>query len=364
MSADAVEFIGYVAGRESSEVREASGPAIDPAYVSCVANAHESAGFDRVLVASHATQPDSLVIAAHVAAVTRRLKLMIAHRPGFMAPTYAARQFATLDQFSGGRVAIHVITGGDDIDLARDGDHETKGVRYNRTRDYLDIMRRMWAEAAPFDHKSPFYDVRGARSDVRPVNGSGIPIYFGGASDEAIGVAGRHADVFALWGESRAGVAELIARVRQAARPYDRNPRFSVSFRPILGPTHEDAWRRAESILRRAEAILSHSGELARPQATNVGSQRLRAAVGAGETLDEVVWTKLAELTGGRWNSMALVGTPDAVAQALVGYYDLGVTTFLIRGFEPLEDALAFGRDLIPRVRALVRERRARVSAA
>ena len=64
-------------------------------------------------------------------------------------------------------------------------------------------------------------------------------------------------------------------------------------------------------------------------------------------------------LTGAKGNSTSLVGTPDQVADALLDYYDLGITTFLIRGFDPLEDAAAYGRDLIPRVKALVAERKA-----
>jgi alkanesulfonate monooxygenase len=363
MGPDEVEFIGYVAGRDVSEIRAPSGPALDPAFIVASASVQESGGFDRVLVASHATQPDSLVIAAQIALATRRLKLMIAHRPGFIAPTYAARQFATLDQISGGRVGIHIITGGDDVDLARDGDHLTKSERYARTDEYLQVMRRVWQDDAPFDHSGRHYRVVGARSDVRPLAG-GLPIYFGGASDEAIAVAGRHADIYALWGESREGVREVIERVRAAARPHGRRPRFSLSFRPIIAETEAKAWARAEDIYHRAVAQLEAQGELARPTATNAGSQRLRAAAAQGERQDETLWTKLAALTGGRWNSNALVGTADQVADALLRYHELGVTSFLIRGFEPLEDALLYGRELIPLLRERLRTRRQHTSAA
>jgi len=72
---------------------------------------------------------------------------------------------------------------------------------------------------------------------------------------------------------------------------------------------------------------------------------------------DSRLFTKIAELTGAQGNSTALVGTPDQVADALLDYYDLGVRTFLIRGFDPLPDVLTYGRDLIPRVKALVAQR-------
>ncbi|NUO87997.1 MAG: LLM class flavin-dependent oxidoreductase, partial [Cupriavidus sp.] len=78
------------------------------------------------------------------------------------------------------------------------------------------------------------------------------------------------------------------------------------------------------------------------------------AAAEHGDRVDQRLWTAIARETGGRSNSTALVGTPEQVAHALLAYYELGVTTFLIRGFDPLEDAIDYGRELIPRVRELV----------
>ena len=71
---------------------------------------------------------------------------------------------------------------------------------------------------------------------------------------------------------------------------------------------------------------------------------------------DDCLWTKLAEVTGAPGNSTALVGSPETVAKALLKYYELGATSLLIRGYDPLPDAIEYGRELIPRVRALVAE--------
>ena len=93
------------------------------------------------------SSPESQLIVAHAASVTEKLGFMIAHRPGFTAPTVAARQLATLDHFSQGRVAVHIITGGADDEMAQDGDHLTKAERYARTSEYLDIVRQEWTSA-------------------------------------------------------------------------------------------------------------------------------------------------------------------------------------------------------------------------
>src|SRR5207245_523757 len=78
-----------------------------------------------------------------------------------------------------------------------------------------------------------FYRVRGAVSEVKPLQRPAIPIYFGGASGPALAVGARHCDVYALWGEPVAAIRQSIAEVRAAAPP-GRTPRFSVSVRPIL----------------------------------------------------------------------------------------------------------------------------------
>ena len=182
------------------------------------------------------------------AAHTERLGFLLAHRPGFVAPTLAARKFATLDQVTGGRAAIHVISGGDDVDQLRDGDTLPKDERYARTDEYVHILKRIWTETGPVDHDGKYYRFIGASTAMRCVQQPRIPIYFGGASDAAIAVAGKHADVYALWGETHAQVRELTARVRAAAAQHGREVRFSLSLRPILAPTEDEAWARAEQI--------------------------------------------------------------------------------------------------------------------
>ncbi|RWD52442.1 MAG: LLM class flavin-dependent oxidoreductase [Mesorhizobium sp.] len=357
-----IEFIGYIGNHNASETIKRSGSIIDRNHIAAAAAIHENGGFDRVLLAFHSTSPESILVAQHVTERTQRLKLMVAHRPGFTAPTLAARQFATLDHLSDGRIAVHIITGGNDQELAQDGDQLTKEERYARTSEYLDILRQEWTSAKPFDYEGKFYRVTGAFSEVKPQGPDGIPVYFGGSSDAAIAVAGKHADIYALWGETLAQVAETIRRVRAAAAPYGRSPRFSLSLRPILADTEEEAWAKADRILERAKALHASGerlirGNAAGQQPANEGSRRLLAAATQGKRLDKRLWTEIAALTGASGNSTSLVGTPDQVAEAMLDYYDLGVTTFLIRGFDPLEDAFHYGRDLIPRVRALVAER-------
>jgi alkanesulfonate monooxygenase len=361
-----VEFIGFVGNHNSSEIIPRTGPVLDRDYIETVAKAHELDGFDRVLLAFHSTSPDALQVGQHVASVTQRLGVFVAQRPGFTEPTVLARQFATLDALYPGRFAINVITGGDHRELVADGNRiADKDARYARTNEFLDIFERELASDQPFDYEGGYYSVRNAHSLVRPARP--IDIFIAGASDAAIEVAGRHGSYFALWGETHDQTRELLGKVRAAVARHGRpEPRYSVSFRPIIADTEEAAWAKADQILERARALQEKTGFTRDPAGPpNEGSRRLLAAAAKGTRHDKRLWTALAELTGAKGNSTSLVGTPDPVADALLDYYDLGIHTFLIRGFDPLVDAIAYGRDLIPRVKALVaeRQRASRVAA-
>ncbi len=348
-----IEFIGFISPQRQSEIQAPSGPVVDPEYIAAFTRAHEQSGFDRVLVGYYAAMPDGFMTAAYALAATRRISTLIAHRPGFVAPTLAARKLATLDQLYGGRVAVHMITGGDDKEQTQDGDWTTKEQRYRRTDEYIEILRKTWTSPEPFDHEGEFYRLAGAFSKVRCVAEPHMPVYFGGSSDEALEVAAKHADVYAFWGEPLADSKAHIDRVLGMAARYSRAPRFSLSTRPILGKTDAEAWERAYNILGLIKERVP--GPVEPPP--NAGSRRLLAAAARGEVHDLCLWTAPAAATNARGSTTALVGSPETVARAMLDYYDIGVTTFLIRGFEPFEDAVDYGRELIPLVRSEVARR-------
>jgi len=350
-----IEIIGMISTTLASELygRSIISGDVDPEFIARFARVHEEGGFDRVLVGYGSTGADGFAVTAHAASVTTRLGYLIAHRPGFVAPSLAARKAATLDHLTGGRIALHIITGGSDVEQQRDGDFLDHDARYRRTDEYLEVLRRTWASERPFDFDGEFYRVRGAFSEVKPLQRPAIPIYFGGASGPALTVGAKHGDVYALWGEPVAAIRQSIAEVHAAA-PAGRDPRFSVSVRPILGATEDQAWARARGMLER---IVEMSAGAKAPARQNVGSLRLLDLAARGEVHDKRLWTAIAAATGASGSTTALVGTPEQVAESLLDYYDAGATTILIRGFDPLQDAIDFGRDLIPLVRAGVERR-------
>jgi alkanesulfonate monooxygenase len=358
-----VEFIGMIATQHASETHALDGPLVDPGYVTRFARAHEESGFDRVLIGYSSASPDGLQVAAYAASVTERLGFLVAHRPGFLAPTVAARAFATLDQFSRGRAALHTISGGSDAEQRRDGDRVDKAGRYRRSREFLQIIKRAWTETEPFSYEGEFYSVEDFVSHVHPYQQPRIPVYFGGSSAIAYEVGGAEADVYALFAQPVQQIGEEIEQVRAAAAAAGRDtpPRISVSFRPITAATDEQAWERAHRILDTTTSRIA-SGESIRgwrrdrPGPSSAGSQRQLEAAALGERHGKALWTPLAKATGAPGNTTALVGSPETVAEALLEYVDAGVSTILIRGFDPYDDAIAYG-DVISIVREEVARR-------
>jgi len=380
-----LEIIGMVGTRDASEIKGplvdgptvdwTDGPVIDPAYLVDIAQAHEAAGFDRVLIGYGAVGPEGWAVANTVLDSTDSLKVLVAQRPGFIQAVVLARMAATLDQLTGGgRIAIHFITGGDEADQRREGDFVPHDTRYRRTGEMMSVMRRLWSEDVPFDFDGEFYRYESAFSSVKPVTPGGIPFYFAGASAPAIEVGAEQADVYAFWGEPRDQVVARKSVIDAAAAKFGRTLRYSLSLRPILADTEEEAWEKAEWIAEETAARI----ELAKQRAkgnrdaaqglgseqhatfavdrdlsgtTSVGRKRLIEMSADKDVYDERLWMKVANLTGAAGNSTALVGTPEQVAEAMLRYYDVGMTTLLLKGFDPLADTIDFGKRLVPLLR-------------
>lgn len=351
MNRHPIELVGVISPYRSSEASAEPSP-YDPAFVSEIARAYEAAGYDRVLVGQNARSADSLVTATWVAAATTRLKLMVAHRPGFIAPTMAARALATLDAFSGGRAGVHIITAFSDIETQCDGDYHTKDERYHRSHEYVQVLRRMWSQAEPFDHEGPWYKFAAAGSEIRPAAG-GIPVFWAGTSELGLRYGAELADVYALGPGSVAQVGELVARVKAQAATHGRNPRFSMSMRLVVGDTDAAAWERAGELLRGVEARQAAHGALGRDlgkAAQDAASQAARADDAAA---DPCLWTGLTRATQGRLQVMCLVGSPETLVAALMRYREAGIDNFLVTGFDWLADTHRIGTQIGPELRRL-----------
>lgn len=348
-----IGMIGVTAPKQDASLHVIEG-AISAPFLVEFAEAHEAAGYDTVLVGYTSSSAEGFLVAMHAAARTERLSYLVAHRPGFVAPTFFARKCATFDQLTGGRLALHIITGKTDAEQEGDGDFTPKAERYQRAQEYLHLVKRTWTTDKPFDFEGRFYRVRGAHSDVRPLQQPHPLIMFGGASDGALEMGAAECDVFAIYAEPRATTATRIAEFRARAAKHARRVGFNMSVRPIIAATEGAAWDKANRILAGMTGKLGwarQEGGGVRAPVDNAGRRQFTFAQ-EKDVHDERLWMGITKATGALGNTSCLVGTAEQVADAVLGYYRLGVSSFLIRGFDPVTDATEFGRELIPRIRA------------
>ena len=365
---DDLEIVGIVNHRAGA-VGEAP-PAIDfdPDYIRSVAQVQDAAGYDRVLIANAASMPESFAIASYLAPQTSKLGFMMAHRPGPVQPTYAARHLATLDRLTGGRAAVHVIAGADDREVQADGSFTTKEERYHLAAEYVEVMRKLWGSAEPFDWDGEFFKYRGAFGMVRPVGGA-MPVYWGGTSDLALDLCGKVADVYAQGGDTFEGAGELARKAHEAAARHGRAIKVLMTMVIICAETEDAAWDRANGIYAKVtdlvgkgadKGITMNKDEKQEDKAAAGAFQRMLEQSKKGDQLDRCLWTGLNKAYGGKGNNSVLVGTPAQIADSLMEYRRLGITRFLLRGPDQLNDAPIIGRELVPELK---RQMAARIGA-
>jgi alkanesulfonate monooxygenase len=352
-----VEFISLVNVWESSELFPHPGGAPDRDYIKKYVRYLEDGGFDYTLVAYGSAGYDPFTVSATIAAYTERIKPIVALRPNIIYPTVAAQALTTLDRLSNGRAVVHIISGGSDAEQARHGDYLAKDERYDRSEEYVRLLRRAWTETEPWSHDGRFYKFDSFSAGFRPVHGT-IPVSIGGSSDAAYRVGGALGDIFGLWGEPLKETKEQIDRVAESARAAGRadTPRTWVTFRPIVAPTDALAWEKAHRTIAVVEQTHRGGGFIPKqyrngvaPQ--NVGSQRALEIAGRADVHDRALWTVPSKVTNAAGASSALVGSYETVAAAILDYVDLGADLVSIRGYDNLNDAIDYGRYVIPLVR-------------
>ncbi|WP_329092901.1 MULTISPECIES: LLM class flavin-dependent oxidoreductase [unclassified Streptosporangium] len=339
--------------RPATTTVAAGGAAARPAtldYLSQVARAAEAAGFEAALTPVGAGCPDPLVACSAVAARTDRLKLLVAFRPGFTLPTLLAQQAQTLQEISGGRLLLNVVTGGDPREQRAYGDFLDHDARYERTGEFIEVLRRTWA-GEPFDHLGAHYRVSGG--GLATALPDTPDIYFGGASPAAERVAAAGADVYLMWGEPPAMIAERVARMRGLAAEAGRELRFGIRLHVIARDTSEEAWAHARRLLDGMDPDRIAAAQARFARMDSVGQRRMADLHGGSADALEIspnLWAGVGLVREGA--GTALVGSYAEVAERIREYADLGLSEFVLSGWPHLEEAWRVGDFVLPRLAA------------
>jgi len=341
--------LGNAVGAAGTRVLGASDErAPEIGYMGLIARAAERLGFAAALTPTSSWCEDAWIMSAALTQLTQTFKFLVAFRPGLQSPTLAAQMAATFQRVSGGRLLLNLVTGGDDVEQRRFGDHLGKTARYARAGEFMHVFRALWS-GRPVDFTGEHFDVRDAQIVPHPV---WPEVYLGGSSDAALDVAAGYADVYLTWGEPPANVAEKLERVRERARVAGTELRFGIRLHVIARDTSAEAWAKAQQLLdgldpqaiARAQAI---------QRASQSEGQRRMVALHNGRTdaleVSPNLWAGIGLVRGGA--GTALVGSYDEVADRIAEYHDLGIDEFILSGYPHLEEAYRVGEGVMPVLR-------------
>src|SRR6478735_12388590 len=202
---------------------------VDLPYLQQIAGAADQLGYEGVLIPTGRSCEDPWVIASSLIGATRKLKFLVAVRPGLHQPSLAARVAATFDRLSGGRLLVNLVTGGDQAELEGDGVFLDHAKRYEQSAEFIRIWREVLArshDGGTYDYEGQHLSVRGAKLLYPPLQNPYPPVYFGGSSEEARELCAQQLDTYLTWGEPPAAVAAKVADIRQRASRYGRTLSF------------------------------------------------------------------------------------------------------------------------------------------
>lgn len=337
--------------------------AADADYFRQIAVAADTLGYEGVLLPTGRSCEDAWVVASSLIPATKRLKFLVAIRPGLSSPGLSARMASTFDRLSGGRLLINVVTGGDQAELEGDGvflDHDT---RYEVTDEFLHIWRQLLETSHTndsIDFEGKHLTSKGGKVLYPPVQKTHPPLWFGGSSPAAHEIVGDHIDTYLTWGEPPADVEKKLADIKKRAKEKGRDIKFGIRLHVIVRETEEEAWADADKLISKLDDDTIQRAQATFAKMDSEGQRRMAALHGGQRDKLEVyphLWAGVGLVRGGA--GTALVGNPEQVAGLMKEYAALGIDTFILSGYPHLEESYRFAELVFP---LLPREQKERVS--
>jgi alkanesulfonate monooxygenase len=324
------------------------GRQIDFRYLRQIAQAADDLGYFGVLLPTGRSCEDSWVVASAVAPHTRRLRYLVAVRPGLQSPSVAARMTATLDRVTEGRLLINVVTGGDPNENKGDGIFLSHDERYQVTREFLLVYKDLLA-GKTVNFSGKHINIEGGRVLFPPIQQPHPPLYFGGSSGAGTAIAAETIDKYLTWGEPPRAVAEKVNAVAMLAEARGRRLSFGIRLHVIVRETNEKAWAAANDLIRHVSDDAIAKAQAAFANMDSVGQRRMTELHGGRRDKLEIspnLWAGVGLVRGGA--GTALVGDPPTVAARIREYMEVGIDTFILSGYPHLEEAYRFAELVFP----------------
>jgi len=311
----------------------------------------DEGGIDSLLLPIGFHRADPISLATYFGLATKRVRYMLAIRPGVVSPTYLVQQVNTVSVLIDGRVSINVVAGYSSQELRAYGDFHSHDDRFGHSDEFWSICRQLWHGPVPVDFAGKYLSVEGARINT-PFTGDRVApeLYFGGSSELASNLAIKHGDALLRLGDTPERLAPQLRRVLATGRE------VGLLFSVIARPTRTEA-------VDAAYALVAAAGDSGRAVQDRF---RVESAESVGFSTTYLLgyrqsdWPRPYLWSGGIPYmgplSLALVGSPDDVAAALLEYRSIGVTQFLFHGRPDIDSLPYFCQEILPRVRERERD--------
>lgn len=321
-------------------------PALKSSWEHCrnIVLTAEKGGFDNILLPSGYTLGiDTTIFAGAIAALTRRIRLLMAIRVGETWPPQLARQIATLDRILGGRLTVNIISS----DMP--GETMASAPRYARTVEVMEILKTI-LNGQHLDYQGEHYRLKLDPPGVTTVSGKCPALYFGGLSEDAREAAARAADVYLMWPDTMPAVKAIVDDMTARAARHGRTLKFGYRAHVVVRETEAAARAAADRLLSRLDAATGDAIRAKSLDATSVGVLRqaeLRDTASDGYVEDNL-WTGIGRARSGC--GAAIVGDPDQVLAKLKAYEAIGMQAFILSGYPHAAEADLFARHVLPRM--------------
>ncbi|MGH9828907.1 MAG: LLM class flavin-dependent oxidoreductase [Blastocatellia bacterium] len=310
-------------------------------YNKKVAQRAEQAGFDISLLAElnlndikGATAPvlECWTTAAAIASVTEKLELMNAIRPGFRLPGVTAKMSANIDNLSGGRFSLNVVSAWWEQEMREyGGQWVAHDKRYERTREFIEVMRGMWTHEE-FSYEGNYYKVEKAHLEPKPVRKPWPTLYAGGESEEAKQMISRYCDGYLMHGDPPELVAPKVNDMERR-RKEDGLPSmaYGIAAYVVCRKNEQDVKKEIDRITN----VKDSAGYFGFKDFTTQSKLERELSL----------WDYSVSNRGLR---TGLTGTPEQIAERINEFRKAGVSIFLMQMSPMLEEIERFGEEVIP----------------
>ncbi|MED4040622.1 LLM class flavin-dependent oxidoreductase [Niallia taxi] len=320
-------------------------------YAKKVIQSAEKWGYDTTLIAElylndiKGPEHDSIEAwstAAALAAVTEKIEIMTAIRPGFHNPAVAAKMAANIDHISNGRFTLNVVSAWWEEEARQYGGIFTEhDERYERTEEFLAILKGLWTEES-FSFKGKFYDIKDAKLAPKPVQKPNPILYAGGESPKGKVVIAENCDAYVMHGGTVDEISAKIKDMQDKRAELGKDPfaSFGMAAYVICRDTQEEA----EQELARITDVKESSAYAGFDDFVNKSQ------------LEQQI--KLQDYSvSNRGLRPGLIGTPEQIAKKILEYEDAGINLLLLQFSPQLEEMKKFSEQVMPLVESLKIER-------